>query len=141
MQILVALVAGLVFGIGLTVAQMVDTAKVLGFLDLGAIPSGGWDPSLALVMAGALAVTAVLFAVARGRGRPFFATELALPKAIGIDRRLLAGALIFGAGWGLVGYCPGPALAALGFGATKTLGFVAAMGLGMMLYHLAFERR
>jgi uncharacterized protein len=141
MQVLVALLAGLIFGIGLTVAQMVDTSKILSFLDLGAIASGGWDPSLALVMAAALAVTAALFQVASRRGAPFFADARDLPATASIDRSLLAGALVFGAGWGLVGYCPGPALAALGFGAAKTLGFVGAMAAGMALHQLWRRRR
>jgi len=140
MQILIALIAGAIFGIGLTVAQMVDSAKVLGFLDVGGITTGAWDPSLALVMAGALLVTAILFRLAMRRTRPLFAAAFTLPTATRIDRRLLSGALLFGAGWGLVGYCPGPALAALAFGAAKTFGFVGAMLAGMALHHLWTER-
>jgi hypothetical protein len=92
-------------------------------------------------MAAALLVNAPLFWLARHRGRPFFAPALTLPKSVEIDRRLLVGALMFGAGWGLVGYCPGPALSALSFGAAKTFGFVAVMLIGMAAYHLMVARR
>lgn len=141
MQGLVALVAGLLFGLGLAVSRMVDPPKVLGFLDVGALASGGWDPSLAFVMIGALAVNAPLVALARRRGRPLCAARLDLPTRADIDARLIVGALLFGAGWGLVGYCPGPALAALGFGAGGTLVFVTAMIAGMALYRLTVASR
>jgi len=126
-----ALVAGLVFGIGLLVSGMVNPAKVLGFLDL----AGRWDPSLALVMAGAIAIGAIGFAVASGRTTTVLGTPMLLPSARAIDRRLVVGGAVFGVGWGLAGFCPGPALVALGTGNLKALVFIAAMVAGM----LAFE--
>lgn len=128
---LIALVAGLLFGAGLAISGMHDPAKVLGFLDIGAVANGGWDPSLAFVMAGGLAVTLPAFWHARRRKAPLAAPSFQTPTATGIDKRLMLGALLFGAGWGLVGYCPGPALAALAFGATGTIVFVLAMIVGM----------
>jgi uncharacterized membrane protein YedE/YeeE len=130
---LIALAAGLLFGAGLAVSGMHDPAKVLGFLDIAAIASGGWDPSLAFVMAGGLAVTLPTFWYARRRTAPLAAPAFQTPAATAIDKRLLLGALVFGVGWGLVGYCPGPALAAIAFGATGTIVFVLAMIAGMML--------
>lgn len=130
---LIALAAGLLFGAGLAVSGMHDPAKVLGFLDIAAITSGGWDPSLAFVMAGGLAVTLPAFWYARRRSAPLAAPTFQAPTATAIDKRLTLGALLFGVGWGLVGYCPGPALAALAFGATGTVLFVVAMVAGMML--------
>ncbi|MGE0255505.1 MAG: DUF6691 family protein [Alphaproteobacteria bacterium] len=141
MQTIVALIAGLLFGIGLTLGQMVDPAKVLAFLDIGAIPAGGWDPSLAFVMGGAVLVNAPFFWFVHGRGRPLAAPRLVLPANNSVDRRLLSGALLFGAGWGLGGYCPGPAIAGLTFGAMETFAFVAAMLAGMAAYKLTLERR
>jgi hypothetical protein len=133
---LIALAAGLLFGIGLAVSGMFDPAKVLSFLDVAAIASGGWDPSLAFVMAGALAVALPAFRHARRQPGPIAALHFQVPASAGIDARLLGGALLFGLGWGLVGYCPGPALAALAFGAVGTILFVAAMIVGMMLHGL-----
>lgn len=130
---LIALAAGLLFGAGLAVSGMHDPAKVLGFLDIAAIASGGWDPSLAFVMAGGLAVTLPAFWYARRRMAPVAAPAFQAPTATAIDQRLMLGALLFGIGWGLVGYCPGPALAALAFGATGTILFVLAMVAGMMV--------
>ena len=130
---LIALAAGLLFGAGLAVSGMHDPAKVLGFLDIAAVASGGWDPSLAFVMAGGLAVTLPAFWYARRRSAPLAAPTFQAPTARAIDRRLMLGALLFGAGWGIVGYCPGPALAALAFAATGTIVFVVAMIVGMML--------
>lgn len=130
---LIALSAGLLFGAGLAISGMYDPAKVLGFLDIAAVASGGWDPSLAFVMAGGLAVTLPAFHYAYRRARPIAAPQFQRPTASAIDARLLLGALIFGIGWGLVGYCPGPALAALAFGAPGTILFVLAMMAGMML--------
>lgn len=131
---LIALGAGLLFGIGLAVSGMFDPAKVLGFLDLAAIATGGWDPSLAFVMAGGLAVTLPAFQLARRWRQPVAAPQFHTPAAKGIDARLVLGALLFGIGWGLVGYCPGPALAALAFGASGTIVFVLAMAAGMLLH-------
>jgi uncharacterized membrane protein YedE/YeeE len=137
---LAPLASGLLFGLGLTLGQMVDPAKVLGFLDIGALPAGGWDPSLAFVMGGALAVTALGYRLAFARGRPFAAPQFQLPQAQRIDARLAAGAVLFGIGWGLVGYCPGPALAALVFGHAGTVLFVVAMLAGMALHRFTLAR-
>jgi uncharacterized membrane protein YedE/YeeE len=130
-------VAGLVFGIGLVVSGLVNPAKVLGFLDL----TGAWDPSLAVVMAGAVAVGAVAFAVAGKRTSTLLGAPLALPTARGIDRGLVLGSLAFGVGWGLAGFCPGPALVALGAGKVKALVFVAAMLVGMLVFELVERAR
>lgn len=131
---LIALAAGLLFGIGLAVSGMFDPAKVLGFLDLAAFADGAWDPSLALVMVGALIVTLPAFQMARRWRQPAAAALFQAPTATSIDGKLALGALLFGAGWGLVGYCPGPALAALAFGAAGTLVFALAMIAGMALH-------
>jgi uncharacterized membrane protein YedE/YeeE len=131
-----SLAAGLVFGIGLIVSGMANPAKVLGFLDL----AGPWDPSLAFVMAGAIAVGAVAFAAARNRTVSLIGLQMRLPSATRIDRRLVVGGLLFGIGWGIAGFCPGPALVALGMGQGKAVVFVAAMLAGMGLYEL-LERR
>ena len=130
---LIALISGLLFGLGLAISGMFDPAKVLGFLDIAAIASGGWDPSLAFVMAGGLAVTVPAFQIARRWRQPVAAAEFQTPRAQGLDVRLLLGALLFGIGWGLVGYCPGPALAALAFAVPGTIVFVLAMVAGMLL--------
>jgi uncharacterized protein len=131
MAILLQFAIGLVFGLGLVVSGMSNPAKVLNFLDLAAIPTGGWDPSLAFVMLGAIAVTAVGFRLVLRRRQPFFAERFHLPGATGIDRRIIAGPAIFGIGWGLAGFCPGPAFTALGIGGGAALLFVAAMLVGM----------
>jgi uncharacterized membrane protein YedE/YeeE len=131
-----SLLAGLVFGLGLIVSGMADPAKVLGFLDL----AGAWDPSLALVMAGAVGVGAIAFAVTRGRTVSFAGAPMRLPTPRHIDRRLVAGSLMFGVGWGIAGFCPGPGLVALGMGELKALVFVGAMLAGMALFE-ALERR
>jgi uncharacterized membrane protein YedE/YeeE len=137
MTLLASLLAGLVFGIGLIVSGMANPAKVLGFLDIG----GSWDPSLAFVMVGAIAVGAVAFALARKRTASFLGAEMRLPASRHIDRRLLAGSALFGIGWGLAGFCPGPALVALGMGEGKAVLFVAAMLVGMGLYEFLERRR
>jgi len=126
MRTLVALVAGLLFGAGLLISGMIQPAKVLNFLDL----AGAWDPSLALVMAAALVVTFAGYRLALGRERPLYDTQFHLPPARAIDGRLLTGAAVFGIGWGLGGYCPGPALAAVGGLAEGTLSFLAALLVG-----------
>ncbi|WP_062234962.1 YeeE/YedE family protein [Aureimonas sp. N4] len=135
-RILLALLSGLVFGIGLVVSQMVVPEKVLGFLDV----FGAWDPSLAFVMGGAILVTAPAFALARRMGRPLAAPRFEIPTRRDIDARLLSGAAIFGLGWGLVGLCPGPALAAIGLALKPALVFVAAMVVGMLLFRLTLDR-
>lgn len=137
MRALLAFVAGLVFGLGLLVSGMADPAKVLGFLDL----AGAWNPSLAFVMAGAIAVGALAFALARRRTKALLGDAMQWPTATAIDRRLLAGALLFGAGWGLAGFCPGPALVALGLGESRAVVFVAAMIAGMGLFELVERAR
>jgi uncharacterized membrane protein YedE/YeeE len=136
MAFFTSLLAGLVFGLGLILSGMANPAKVLGFLDL----AGPWDPSLALVMIGAIAVGLVAFTVARQRAKSLLGLDLKLPTARHIDRRLVGGSLLFGVGWGIAGFCPGPALAALGMGEIKAVVFVAAMLLGMGIFEL-FERR
>ena len=134
-RLLVALASGLLFGLGLTVSGMINPAKVLGFLDL----AGDWDPSLAFVMAGAIPVAALGFALARRRPAPLCAPTFSGPTKTRVDVRLVVGAVLFGVGWGLVGYCPGPALASLRFGGWRTLLFVAAMLVGMGAFQ-AFDR-
>ncbi|SFW13306.1 DUF6691 family protein [Nitrosovibrio sp. Nv17] len=129
--------SGLVFGLGLILAGMADPGKVLAFLDLG----GAWDPSLAWVMAGAIAVGSAAFAVARGRGRSWLGAEFDLPVSRAIDRRLVLGSLAFGVGWGMAGICPGPALVLVGSGSAKGLVFVAAMLAGMKLFQMLEGRR
>jgi len=137
MFVAIAFLAGLVFGIGLLLSGMADPAKVLGFLDL----AGDWDPSLALVMAGAIAVAAGGFAVARRRAKSLLGAPIKLPTKRTIDRRLIVGSTLFGAGWGLAGFCPGPALVALGMGEAKAIVFVVAMLAGMGLFALIEARR
>lgn len=127
MRVVAALVAGLVFGLGLTIAGMTDPAKVLNFLDI----AGTWDASLAFVMGGAVAVVFVGYRLAFRRGAPLFEDRFHLPTSTTIDARLVAGAVLFGVGWGLAGFCPGPALASLSGGSTGALVFVAAMLAGM----------
>src|ERR1700716_2354300 len=133
MAIVLQFVVGLVFGFGLLLSGMSDPAKVLNFLDLGGIASGNWDPSLAFVMAGAVAVTFVGFRFVLQRSRPLFARRFHLPTKREPDLRIVAGPAIFGVGWGLAGFCPGPALTALGFGSRAAFIFVAAMLTGMWL--------
>jgi len=129
--------AGLVFGLGLIVAGMANPAKVLGFLDF----AGAWDPSLALVMASAVAVGAAAFALARRRTRSLLGAPVLLPTARVIDRRLVLGSLVFGVGWGLAGICPGPALVLAGYGAPKGLAFVAAMLAGNAVFALLEKKK
>ena len=132
----VALFAGTLFGLGLAVSGMVNPAKVIGFLDV----AGGWDPTLAFVMGGALLVTIPAFRVILNRPRPILADGFALPTNSALDARLLGGAALFGVGWRLSGFCPGPAVAALVTGLTPVFAFVAAMMAGMVLYAWIFER-
>ena len=136
MQILMALIAGLVFGLGLILSGMTNPAKVIGFLDL----AGDWDPSLAFVMAGAIAVSFLPFRIARNRSMALLGGPIRLPTATDIDRRLVLGSLAFGAGWGLAGYCPGPALASLLSGGAKPLLFVISMLAGMAVFELLQRR-
>ena len=125
-----SLLAGLVLGLGLIVSGMANPAKVLGFLDL----TGAWDPSLAFVMAGAIVVAALAFAVAKKRTVSLLGAAMKLPASRDIDRRLVIGSVVFGIGWGVAGFCPGPGLVALGMGELKALAFVAAMLAGMGIF-------
>lgn len=130
-RLVVALLAGLLFGSGLALSGMLDPARVLGFLDLA---SGHWDPGLLFVLGGALLVALPAVQLQRRLARPLLDSAFHLPPTVPVDRRLLLGALIFGLGWGLAGLCPGPALAGLGLGIAKVQGFVVAMVLGMVLH-------
>ena len=136
MNILFAALSGLVFGFGLIVSGMTNPEKVLDFLDL----SGAWDPSLALVMGGAIAVGLAAFTLAKKRTQSLLGLPMQLPTAKQIDWRLVGGSLSFGLGWGLAGICPGPALVLVGAGVSKGLIFVAAMLAGMGIFEL-LERR
>jgi uncharacterized protein len=136
LRTLVALFAGALFGLGLAVSGMMNPAKVIGFLDF----AGGWDPTLAFVMGGALVVTVPAFRLILGRPRPILADGFVLPTRSALDARLLGGAALFGVGWGLSGFCPGPAVAALVTGLTPVFAFIAAMVAGMVLYAWVFER-
>lgn len=136
-RILAALAAGALFGTGLGLSGMANPAKVVAFLDV----AGDWDPSLAFVMAGAIPVAAIGFRLGARRAAPLCAPAFAAPARGAIDARLLGGAVLFGLGWGLAGFCPGPALAALGFAGWKAALFVAAMLAGMGLFHLTAGHR
>jgi len=125
-----AFLVGLLFGLGLLVSRMANPDKVLGFLDL----AGKWDPSLAFVMAGAIGVAAVAFALARRRTKSLLGMPAQWPTATRVDLRLVGGSALFGIGWGLAGFCPGPALVAAAAGQVKALVFVAAMAAGMFLF-------
>ena len=129
-QLLSSLIAGVLFGVGLAMAQMTDPSKVLSFLDV----AGDWDPSLAFVMGGAVLMTLLGFRWALRLPKPFAATRFHLPTLNRIDARLLVGAALFGIGWGLTGYCPGPALATLLIGNQEVWWFVPSMLLGGWLY-------
>ena len=130
--VLASLLIGVLLGAGLAVSGMMNPAKVIGFLDF----AGEWDPTLALVMFGALVAAIPGFALARRRPSPIIGDEFHVPTRRDIDFRLLAGAAVFGVGWGLVGFCPGPALAALSSGLSEVFVFVAAMVAGMALFRL-----
>ena len=132
MNALFSFLAGLVFGIGLIVSGMSNPAKVLGFLDL----AGKWDPSLALVMGGAIAIGLAVFTLAKRRQTTWLGLPLLLPEVRHIDRRLILGSVLFGVGWGLAGICPGPGLVLVGAGMAKGLIFVAAMLAGMGVFEL-----
>ena len=123
-------IVGLLFGWGLLISGMTDPGKVIGFLDL----AGSWDPSLALVMGGAIAVGFFAFGMAKKRTRNFFGGALHLPTSRDIDKRLLLGALLFGAGWGLAGFCPGPGIVSMAAGQPKAMVFVVAMLAGMLVF-------
>lgn len=129
MRVLLGLISGLVFGTGLIVSGMANPAKVLNFLDL----AGSWDPSLAFVLTGAVVVSFVGFRLAWRRPAPILMDRFELPAATDIDPRLVAGAAIFGIGWGIGGFCPGPATTSLALAAPGTLVFVPAMAAGLWL--------
>ncbi len=132
----VALLAGVLFGAGLLISGMTRPAKVVGFLDV----AGAWDPSLALVMVGAIGVYAVAARLARRRDRPIYADGFQWPTPRDIDGRLIGGSALFGVGWGLVGYCPGPAIVGLGAGSMSAAWFCGAMALGMVAYRFTAGR-
>ena len=135
MALVTAFVAGLVFGLGLVVAGMANPEKILNFLDI----AGNWDPSLLLVMGGAVAVGVVAFAVARRRTSSVLGLPMRWPTVRAVDARLVGGSLMFGIGWGLAGFCPGPAIVALGAGYAKAGAFVAAMLVGMAVVDRASD--
>ncbi|HRH21444.1 MAG TPA: YeeE/YedE family protein [Brevundimonas sp.] len=135
-RLVVAIVCGLLFGAGLVLSDMVNPARVLAFLDV----AGAWDPSLALVMVGALIPSSVAYLLRRRMDAPVAETAFAVPETRRIDRALVGGAILFGLGWGLVGLCPGPALAALVTGLWPALVFVAAMLAGMILFRVTLDR-
>ena len=132
-----SLIAGLVFGLGLIVSGMVNPGKVQGFLDL----AGEWDPSLMLVMGGAIAVGLIAFLIAKRRTVSLIGERIELPSNTIIDVSLVAGSALFGAGWGLAGFCPGPALVGLGMGLPSAAIFVVAMIAGMLLFEFIEKRR
>lgn len=132
-QNIAALVAGILFGLGLAVSQMINPAKVVGFLDI----FGLWDPSLIFVMAGAVMVAFAGFRLVRSRPAPLLAARFELPTRRDLDGRLIGGAAVFGIGWGLTGFCPGPAIASLAFGIPDSVIFVAAMALGAWLQQVS----
>jgi uncharacterized protein len=133
---IVEFLVGLLFGLGLILSGMTDPGKVQGFLDL----AGAWDPSLAFVMGGAVGVGLVAFALARRRSTALLGGAMHLPDSRAIDRRLVTGSLVFGIGWGLAGFCPGPALVSLGAGHWQALLFTLAMLAGMVLHDFAPRR-
>ncbi len=137
MTLAYALIAGFMFGTGLVMSGLANPAEVLAFLDL----AGNWDPSLLFVMGGALLVSAPAFAIAKRRGRTLANGPLQLPGKGRVDRPMIVGSLVFGVGWGLAGYCPGPAVVSLAWGGFKPLVFVAAMVAGMGVFELAEWRR
>ena len=136
LKTIVALFAGALFGAGLIVSGMADPQKVIGFLDV----AGDWDPTLAFVMGGALLITGPAFRLILRRPRPVLADGFSLPTKSAVDGRLVGGAALFGIGWGLSGFCPGPAVAALSTGLTPVLAFVASMLVGMAVYAWVFDR-
>ncbi|AFT66132.1 YeeE/YedE family protein [Cycloclasticus sp. P1] len=135
LKILSALVAGVIFGVGLALSQMVNPNKVINFLDI----TGQWDPSLMFVLGGAVLTTTLAYRFIFSRGKPLLADDFQLPTVLQIDRPLIIGAALFGIGWGVIGYCPGPAVASLGFGFQEPLLVVVSMLVGMLLYKAAVK--
>jgi uncharacterized membrane protein YedE/YeeE len=136
-RILPGLIVGLLFGAGLGLSGMINPARVLGFLDL----AGSWDPALAFVLAAALVPSSLAYALVRRMKRPLMADEFCIPKNRTIESRILTGAALFGVGWGLVGLCPGPAIAGLVLGHWQTWLFVVAMAAGMWLQRIYADMR
>ena len=134
MKVLAALLSGILFGAGLAVSQMTNPAKVQAFLDV----AGAWDPSLAFVMAAALVVSGIAVAIARRRPQSLLGEPLQIPPPAALDFRLMAGATLFGVGWGLGGFCPGPALAGIATGVPETWVFIASMLAGVLSYRWIF---
>ena len=135
-QDLLALVTGTIFGLGLSISQMIDRQRVIGFLDV----AGTWDPTLLFVLAGAVATTVITFRFVLRRQTPLLAEKFFLPSRNSIDRRLLLGSAIFGVGWGISGFCPGPGITALALGNWNAVLFVLALIVGMVAFH-QYERR
>ncbi len=132
MQIMTAFVTGLIFGLGLILSGMTNPAKIIGFLDI----LGNWDPSLVLVMLGAIVVTASSFHLTKNRQQSLFGQQIKLPKSSNVDHKLIIGSLMFGVGWGLAGYCPGPSLASVLHGGYQPLVFVISMLIGMGIFEV-----
>jgi uncharacterized membrane protein YedE/YeeE len=130
LALVAALASGVIFGVGLAIARMIDPQKIKDFLDIAAIPSGGWDPSLAFVMGGGLVVALFGLRLDRVLRRPLAAPAFIKTHRVRIDRPLVLGAAVFGVGWGLSGFCPGPAVANLGLVPAGVVGFVIAMLVG-----------
>ena len=129
MSKLVSLFCGIIFGIGLVISQMINPAKVLGFLNL----FGEWDPSLAFVMIGALIVSSPLFHLFKNKEKPIFSTSFSISENKEIDKRLIIGSILFGAGWGLVGLCPGPAISSIALFNVSSVTFVFSMFIGFYI--------
>lgn len=136
-KLLVAFLAGAVFAVGLAISGMTDPGKVIGFLDV----AGNWDPSLAFVMGGAIAVHFLVARWSRTAARPLLGGAFSLPTRTAIDPRLMAGAVLFGLGWGAAGYCPGPALVSVASLSTSSVAFVAAMLAGVVAFRVVGARR
>ena len=128
-RVLISLLCGLIFGVGLIISQMSNPAKVIGFLDI----SGQWDPSLAFVMGGAVAVFTIAYRLALRRHAPLFDKSFRVPEKTRLDKPLIIGSLLFGVGWGFAGFCPGPAIVSSGFGDPRVWAFVVAMLAGIVL--------
>lgn len=135
-RIAASIICGLIFGTGLVISDMINPARVLAFLDV----AGNWDPSLAFVIGGALVPSAVAYIVRRSRSAPLLDSRFYVPANAPIDWKLVTGAALFGLGWGLVGFCPGPAIAALSTGRWEAVLFVAAMLVGMSAYRFSLGR-
>ncbi len=134
---IVALISGIIFGLGLCISQMINPQVIISFVDI----TGNWDPSLAFVMIGALCVTFVTFPLILKRQKPVCCDDFSLPTSNLVDKSLIIGAVLFGVGWGLAGICPGPAVSALVFGLPKSFVFFVAMLGGMGIYQWLFSRR